>query len=94
VQKIFPMLLKYVRLKGNLKYEPKESCDNFSLPGLENPTQIPASIAGKLQQELLLVAAVSDMPNTTSGKMTVSFSASLSIEAAFRSAHKLALLSA
>jgi hypothetical protein len=59
-------------LKGNLKYEPKESCDNFSLLGLENPTQIPASIAGKLQQELLLVAAVSDMPNTTSEKMTVS----------------------
>jgi hypothetical protein len=66
------MLLKYVRLKGNLKYEPKESCDNFSLPGLENPTQIPASIAGKLQQELLLLAAVSDRPNTTSEKMTVS----------------------
>ena len=47
--KIFPMLLKYVRLKGNLKFEPKKSCDSFSLPGLENPMQIPASIAGKLQ---------------------------------------------
>ena len=69
--KFFRLLLKYARLKGKLKYEPEESCDNFSLPGLENPTQIPASIAGKLQQELLLVAAVSDRPNTTSEKMTV-----------------------
>jgi hypothetical protein len=45
VLKIFRVLLKYARLNGKLKYEPKESCDNFSLPGLENPMRIPASIA-------------------------------------------------
>jgi hypothetical protein len=33
-------------LKGDLKYEPKESCDNFSLPGLENLMQIPAATRG------------------------------------------------
>ena len=70
--KIFPTVIKLCQIEGNLKYEPKESCDNLSLPGLENPMQIPASIAGKLQWELLLVAAVSDMPTRTSEKMTIS----------------------
>jgi hypothetical protein len=68
VLKIFPTVIKLCQIDRNLKYEPKESCDNFSLPGLENPMQIPASIAGKLQQELLLVAAVSVMPNTPARK--------------------------
>jgi hypothetical protein len=46
----FRLLLKYVRSRENLKYEPKESYDNFSQPGLKKPMQIPAAIAGNFSR--------------------------------------------
>jgi hypothetical protein len=57
-RKFFRRLLKYVRLKGNLKYEPKESCDNFSLPGLETQCKYRRGDRGKNFSEIFLAAAV------------------------------------
>lgn len=65
--KIFPTVIKVCQIEGNLKYEPKESCDNFSLPDLEANANTGAAIAEKLQGDFF-GPAVSDMPNTTSEK--------------------------
>jgi len=45
-------------LKGNLKSEPKESCDNFSLPGLETQCKYRRGDRGKNFSEIFLAAAV------------------------------------
>jgi hypothetical protein len=37
VLKISPTVIKLCQIDRNLKYEPKESCDNFSLPSLGKP---------------------------------------------------------
>ena len=52
--KIFPTVIKVCQIEGNLKYEPKESCDNFSLPDLEKPMQIPARRSRKNFREIFL----------------------------------------
>jgi hypothetical protein len=71
VLKSFPTVTKYVRLVGNLKYGPKDVAPTFaSWHGKPNANT--GVDRGKTSVGIAWVAAVSDMPNTTSEKMTAS----------------------
>jgi hypothetical protein len=73
VLKSFPSIIKkYARLNGNLKYEPKESCDNFSLPGLGKPNANTGVDRGETSVGIAFGGSGEGYDNTTSEKMTVS----------------------